>query len=144
MEKIAFNHGDKIGFAVFFIMLICWSTYALNIIIKEEKMNTVYALIKDRTFSYSITVRDSKHDFYKCNISYMVEGNQYTALVELENANVGEYTVLKVDRQNPTVFQLAANRKLIIFVEVVLISATVGMGIIVIPNKKNEEEEIIS
>ena len=74
----------------------------------------------------------------------MVEGNQYTALVELENANVGEYTVLKVDRQNPTVFQLAANRKLIFFVEVVLISATVGMGIIVIPNKKNEEEEIIS
>ena len=63
MEKIAFNHGDKIGFALFFIMLICWSTYALNIIIKEEKMNTVYALIKDRTFSYSITVRDSKHVF---------------------------------------------------------------------------------
>ena len=146
MEKALNNHAYKIVFVLFILMLIAWSVFAADIFIKEGKMNTTRAVIKERTVYYSYTYKYTTHTFYDCDLSYTVDDKKYTARVILKDVNTGDYVTLKTDPKNPAIFQLAVNQELIIIIEAILVFLVVVTGIVAIPhsNKKKEEGEVIN
>ena len=129
MDDFLMKNGYKIVFVIFLILSIAGITFVADTLIKESKMETVYAICERREFSWRRTYRGLTTDYYYCYMNYDYGGNNYSTVVESAITEVGGKLKIKVDPQNPAIYRVASNYfyLFIIVCVPIIITITIGM-----------------